>query len=169
MSAETKFGNGACEQYEALLEDYLSGDLSDVDARRAAEHWQTCAGCRAALQHVAASVRLLRAAEPSADPGAGFARVVMARIRAAEAERVAARPNFWQPFVTLGWRFAATAALALVALVTYNAGWGKQSQPGGLAARPITVTDLFAPEPVKAPTTGDEVLIMVADGSNGKY
>jgi anti-sigma-K factor RskA len=168
MAADTGLGNAACEKYEALLEDYLNGELSGADARSAAEHWENCAGCRAALQHAAASVRLLRAAEPSADPGPGFARTVMARIRAAENEMVAGRANFWQPFVSFGWRFAATATLALVVLVTYNAGWGRRPQPKGVAVRPTDSIDIFAPEPARAPANGDEVLMMVADNGHGK-
>ncbi len=41
----------------------------------------------------------------------------MARIRM-ETER-AERTGFWQPFVTFAWRFAATAMVALVILLTY--------------------------------------------------
>lgn len=169
MATDMGFGIGACERYEALLEDYLNGELSGADARSAADHWQNCAGCRSALQHAAASARLLRAAGPSPDPGPGFARMVMARIRAAEGESAAGRANFWQPFVSFGWRFAATATLALVALVTYNAGWGHRAQPNAVGMRPTITSDIFAPEPARAPANGDEVLMMVADNGHGKY
>lgn len=168
MVKDTGFGNGACQEYEALLEDYLNGELSGADARLAVEHWQNCAGCRQALQNAAASVRLLRAAEPSADPGPGFARIVMTRIRAVESERSAGRANLWQSFVSLGWRFAATATLALVGLVTYNAGWGHRTQPNVVAVRPTESTDIFGPEPARAPANGDEVLMMVAENGYGK-
>lgn len=168
MAADTGTGNRACERYEALLEDYLSGELSGAAARSAAEHWQNCAACRAALQHAVASVRLLRAVEPSADPGPGFARTVMARIRAAESESAAGRASFWQLFVSFGWRFAATATLAVAILVTYNAGWGGRLQPKASTARPIDSVDIFAPEPASAPVNRDEVLMMVADNGHGK-
>lgn len=166
MAADTEFTSKACESYEALLEDYLNGELSGAEAKSAAEHWQRCAGCREALKDAAASARLLRAAGPSADPGPGFARTVMARIRAAENEIAAGRANFWQPLVSFGWRFAATATLALVVLVTYNAS--HRVQPKVIAARPTESIDIFGPEPARAPANGDEVLMMVADSGYGK-
>jgi len=169
MPRDMGLGNAACEQYEALLEDYLNGELSAADAKVAAEHWQSCAGCRAALQHAAASLRLLRAAESSADPGPGFARMVIARIRAAEIDQAARRSSFWQPLVSFGWRFAATATLALGVLVSYNAGWGRRLQPNVATARPTDGIDIFAPEPARAPVNRDEVLMMVADNSHAKF
>jgi len=169
MPKDMGLGNAACGQYEALLEDYLNGELSAADAKVAAEHWQSCAGCSAALQHAAASLRLLRAAKSSADPGPGFARMVMARIRAAEIDQAARRSSFWQPFVSFGWRFAATATLALAVFVSYNAGWGHRLQPNVATARPTETTDLFAPEPARVPANGDEVLMMVADNSHAKF
>jgi len=161
MASYLETGGGACEKYEALLEDYLSGELGSTDARAVAEHCQHCAGCRDALKMGAESARLLHAAPSSDDPGPGFARMVMARIRNAESETV--RANFWQPFVSFGWRFAATASLAVFALVSYNAGWGRRPQPNGIALRPM---DIFAPEPARAPSNGDEVLMMVADSGH---
>jgi len=165
MATDWSTTSAACEKYEALLEDYLNGDLSAADAKTAAEHWQNCAGCRAALQHAAASLRLLRVAGPTADPGPGFARVVMARIR----EKSAGGANFWQPFVSFGWRFTATATLALAVFVSYNAGWGHLLQPKVTTARPTESMDLFAPEPARVPANGDEVLMMVADNSHAKF
>src|SRR5208337_2596920 len=128
MATDFEFGRTACRKHEVLVEDYLSG-VAGADAKSAIEHWQNCPPCRALLEDAALSMRLLRAAEPSPDPGPGFARGVMTRIRAAENERIAVRANFWQPFVSFGWRFAATAALALMALVSYNAGLDHRAQP----------------------------------------
>jgi len=79
MAMDTELGNAACSDYEALLEDYLDDELNAADAKRASEHWKNCAGCRAALEQAAERARLLRLAEPSADPGPAFARIVMAR------------------------------------------------------------------------------------------
>ncbi len=170
MPRDTGFGNAACERYEALLEDYLSGELSGEDARVASEHWQNCAACRDALQNAAASSRLLRAAEPSRDPGPGFAHMVMARIRSAEEhDNAGSYANFWQPFVSLGWRFVVSATFAVGLLVSYNAGLGHRLQPAGTQVRPIDSTDLFAPEPAGAPASRSEVLMMVADNSHAKY
>jgi anti-sigma factor RsiW len=164
--ATERESRSACQTYEALLEDYLHAELSGEGAKLTAAHLASCAACREAVEQAKASMRLLRAAEPSADPGPAFARVVMARIRSAENEKAAAPANFWQPFVSLGWRFAATATFALAALVTYNAGWGHRPQPNVVMQRPTI--DIFAPEPARAPATGDEVLMMVADTSNEK-
>jgi anti-sigma factor RsiW len=165
MATDWGTTNAACEKYEALLEDYLNGDLSAADAKTVTEHWQGCAGCRAALQSAAASLRLLKVAAPTSDPGPGFSRVVIARIR----EKSAGGANFWQPFVSFGWRFAATATLALAVFVSYNAGWGHRLQPKVTTARPTESVDLFAPEPVRVPANGDEVLMMVADNSHAKF
>lgn len=168
MTTNSGLGSAACLKYESFLEDYLNGDLSDADAKLAADHWKNCAGCQSALERGAASKRLLRAVEPSSDPGPAFARIAMTRIRVAEQERAAGRAGFWQSFVSLGWRFAATASLALVALVTYDARWARAPQPNGAAVRPIESIDIFAPEPAKPPANGDEVLMMVAEGGHGK-
>ena len=168
MKMDTGIKNAACAKYEALLEDYLSGELEVAAANIAAEHWKNCAGCRQSLEDAVASVRLLRAAEPTVDPGPGFSRMVMSRIRAAEGSRTGERSVFWQPFVTLAWRFAATATLALGILVTYDAGWGHHPQPSVAAVRPIQATDIFAPDPANPPANGDEVLMMVAESGHGK-
>lgn len=164
MASYLESGGGACERYEALLEDYLNGELSGADARAVIDHCQRCEGCREALEMGAEGARLLHAALASPDPGSGFARIVMARIRNAETDTV--RANFWQPLVSFGWRFAATASLAVFALVSYNAGWGRRPQPKAAASRPM---DIFAPEPARAPANGDEVLMMVADSGHAKY
>lgn len=167
MATDTGFRNAACADYEALLEDYLNGELDAAAARNAAEHWKNCAGCREALDRAKAASRWLRAAAFAPDPRPGFSRAVMARIRMAEDERTAARAGFWQPFVSLGWRFAATATLALAILLTYAARWGNAPQPNVAGARPIETRDLFSPEPARPPATGDEVLIMVAEKGHG--
>ena len=169
MANELEFTNRGCERYEERLEDYLSGELSAQDAKSLAEHCQTCDACRTALNDAAGSVRLLRVAEPSADPGVGFARMVAARIREAESERRTVRANYWQPFVALGWRFAATATLALVVFVTYSTGRLHRAQPNVAAVRPTEGIDIFAPEPAGAPVSRDEVLMMVADNGHAKF
>jgi anti-sigma-K factor RskA len=169
MTTDTGFRNAACPEYEALLEDYLNGELEGAAALSAAEHWKNCAGCRAALERAAAASRWLRAAALPPKPRPGFSRTVMARIRMAEDERKAERAGFWQPFVFLGWRFAATATLAVGILLTYAAGWGNRPQPNIAVVRPTEARDLFAPEPARAPASGDEVLMMVAESGHGSY
>jgi anti-sigma-K factor RskA len=168
MATDTNFESAACSKYELLLEDYLNGELADADAKSVAEHFRDCSSCEDAVERAKASVRFLRAVEPSADPGPGFSRLVMARIRAEQDDGTPERAGFWQPFVSLGWRFAATAALALVALVTYDAGWGRHPQPNTTTARLMGVSDIFAPDPANPPASRDEVLMMVADTTHGK-
>jgi anti-sigma factor RsiW len=168
MATDTEFGNTACTRFEALLEDYLEGELSVGDAELTEQHWRNCAACRGSLEQAASSVRLLRFAGPSEPPGPGFARTVMARIRAVEQDRSIERAGSWQPLVSLGWRFAATATVLLGVLVAYDAGWGRHAQPEVTDARLIGVSDLFAPDPANPPADRDEVLMMVAEANHAK-
>ena len=157
----------ACLQYEALLEDYLEGVLDEAGAETARKHLRDCAGCNEAFDRASGSVRLLRIAEPAAAPDVAFARNVMARIGLAEQERTAERAGFWQPIVALGWRFAATATLAVGVLVSCDIGWSHYARLNVPSARSIE-GNLFAPEPARAPANGDEVLMMLAETSHGK-
>lgn len=165
---EARLNQVACPEFEALLEDHLTGDLSGADAKRLAKHLENCVVCNAALEHAAPSVQLLRAVPPSADPGPGFSRVVMARIRAEMSKR-GEQKSIWQPFVSLAWRFAATATLALALLVTFDAvRHARFDRQTDLAYVPVTeMRDLF-PDPAGPPANRDEVLMMVADTNHGK-
>jgi anti-sigma factor RsiW len=157
-----------CLQYEAVLEDYLEGVLDESGTEAVKRHLLDCHGCGAALDRAAASVRLLRIAEPSQAPDPAFARNVMVRIRSAEQERTAARAIFWQPFVVSGWRFVGTAALALGVLLTCDIGWSHYARPNVVSVRSVESMDLFAPEPARPPANKDEVLMMVAETNHGK-
>jgi len=169
MRTDAEYSAQACTKYEALLEDYLDGLLTGDAAGNVADHLSGCAPCRAALADAAAAARLLSAASPTPGPGAAFSRTVMARIRAAEEERTAERAVFWQPFVSFGWRLAAAATLALIGLVTYEAGWGHRVQPNVLALRRTSVSDIFSPDPARSPATSDEVLMMLAENDHGNH
>ena len=166
MTTDSGLRSAACPEYEALLEDYIGGELDGATAERVAAHRRGCASCREALERASAAARLLcvAAALPEASPS--FARTVMARIHLAEDDR-AARVRFWQPFVSLGWRFAATATLAVAILLAYTARWGGEPQPNLVAVRPTEARDLFSPEPARVPSSGDEVLMMVAENNHG--
>lgn len=168
MARDKEFATSACAEYEAVLEDYLNGELQAIDAERLADHRQQCTGCNEAMEHAAASVRLLRASGPLPGPSPAFARTVMARIRTVQQEQMAERAGFWQPFVSLGWRFAATASLAVALLLTFAARSSNRPQPNVASVRPIIVThDLFAPDPSRAPANRDEALMMVAENDHG--
>lgn len=171
MAAEMAMPNAACSQYEALLEDYLSSGLGSGDAQRVEQHLTACGACRESLESARASERLFRAVAPvPAVPGAAFPRIMMARIRAAESELTAERAGFWQSLVTLGWRFTASAALALLVLVAYDAGRARHAQPIHTAVRPIQATDfLLASDPAQPPANRDEVLLMVAETNHGNH
>ena len=168
MAKDREFTTSACASYEALLEGYVNGELDVENTKRIGEHRKNCAGCNEALEEALASARLLRAAGPLREPSPAFARTAMARIRAGERERAAERAGFWQPFVSLGWRFAASASLAVGLLVAFAARSSSHSQPNVTSVRPIIVThDLFSPEPSRAPANRDEALMMVAENYHG--
>src|SRR6202035_3714626 len=101
---EAEFNKPACLEFEALLEDHLSGDLSNADAAKLADHLENCGACTSALEYVTPSVELLRTLSPAPDPGPGFSRVMMARVRQ-ELSSLSEQKSVWQPFVSLTWRF----------------------------------------------------------------
>ena len=165
--SDREYKSSACRDYEALLEDSISGEIGGADALRLSEHLKGCAGCREARDEAALSPRLLRLMEATADPGPEFARDVMARIRADRGVR--AERGFWQPLISMGWRFAATATVALALLVAYDARSHIQQQPQETASLEASrIPDIFSPDPARVPTTRDEVLMMVAD-EHGKH
>jgi predicted anti-sigma-YlaC factor YlaD len=155
----------ACTQYEAALEDQLQGTLRGPEAAMLAEHLATCAGCRTALEDAAGSSRLLAIAEPAPDPGVGFSRMVMARIR--QELLTSESKSIWRPLVAVAWRFAATAAFALVLLVSFDLG--RHSQ--WVVDQPIVAENRIpeiAPDRPSLPANRDDVILMMADTSHGK-
>ncbi|MGH9691480.1 MAG: anti-sigma factor family protein [Candidatus Acidiferrales bacterium] len=171
MGTDTERKEPACRRYEAMLEDYLGGDLDAASAKRVAEHVEKCAGCRHALNDASASVRLLHAAGPllasAPSPGPEFARLAMARIRTDADRRAAEGVAFWQPFVSMAWKVAATAMVVLVILLTYATRGNNLTQQQVTSVSQAGLTDVFSPDPTRAPANQDEVLIMVADSNHG--
>lgn len=167
MDAEV---NSACMEYEGRLEDYLSGQLSGADAKALADHLAQCGGCRAAVELAASGTRLLALAEPTPDPGSGFTPIAMARIRheiAAEASR-----SFWQPFVAVAWRFAATVTVALALTLSYQAVQARRAPATETAIAQARINDMryiFTTEQDRVPSSRDDVLIMVAETKNGNH
>lgn len=162
---EEQFRGTACAEYEVLLEDFVNGELNGADARTLAEHLKDCGGCRSAFQDASVCSRLMHAAEPTADPGPGFARVVMARIRAAGSQ--AESKSIWQPFVSLAWRFAATAAVGFVALMTYDLSGHMRANRSLAGLQPSDTRDLFSSDPANPPRSQDDVLMLVAESNHG--
>jgi hypothetical protein len=166
MNAEVN--SGSCPEYEARLEDYLSGQLCGANVRELTEHLKRCVGCKAALEDAKASVRLMRFVGAAPNPGAGFARIVMARIRSGRESSRDTR-GLWQPFVAFAWRFAATATLALALMVTYDVTRHERSPQPNMAAVPASeMRDLFTTDADRVPASRDEALLMVAEADHGK-
>jgi predicted anti-sigma-YlaC factor YlaD len=161
------FQNTACPEFEALLEDHLAGELGGPEAVKLSEHLKTCPGCRAALDLAAASRRLLAVAEPTPDPGPGFVRLVMARIRSGQ-ERTASEKSIWLPFVSVAWRFAAAASLAVIALVSYSTTQHSVSQESLAQMRGTHPRDLVS-DGGSPPESRDEILLMMAETNHGKH
>jgi predicted anti-sigma-YlaC factor YlaD len=156
----------ACREFEASLEDHLEGELGGPEAAKLSEHLKTCARCRAALDLASLSTRLLSAGDPTADPGPGFARLVMARIRSEQ--QLAGEKSIWLPFVSVAWRFAAAASLAVIALITYSTTLHQVPQQNiarmrGMQSRDL-VTDAGSP-----PESRDDIVMMMAETNHGKH
>jgi hypothetical protein len=165
MNEELK--SSACPEFEPLLEDHLSGDLGGPDAARLSEHMKSCAGCRAASDFAAPSARLFAAAEPTPDPGPGFAHILMVRIRDEQA-RLGLQKSIWQPFVSLAWRFAATASLAAVVLLAYDTSSHRQAQEDMAVLLADQPHDLITDTGTR-PQNRDQVLLMMAETNHGKH
>jgi anti-sigma factor RsiW len=159
---EAQFNKPACLEFETLLEDHVTGDLGNADAAKLADHLEGCVACTSALENAVASVDLLRTLSPAPDPGPGFSRIMMARVRQ-ELSRLNEQKSIWQPFISLAWRFAATATLALAVLVTFDAV-RHNTAPAEVA---FERRELF-PDPGRPPANRDEVLMMVADTNHGQ-
>jgi hypothetical protein len=155
----------ACPLYEAALEDQLQGTLRGAEAALLTEHLAKCAGCRAALEDAAVSARLLAIAEPSPDPGAGFSRIVMARIR--QELLTSESKSIWRPVVSVAWRFAASAAFALVLLVSFDLGRHSQFVSDQSVSAENRMPEIVG-EPPTLPANRDDVLLMMADTSHRK-
>jgi predicted anti-sigma-YlaC factor YlaD len=165
MNVENDFTSYACSEYEAFLEDYLDGALDNAGSRKIAEHLKVCAGCTRALEDAAAASQLLRAAEPVPDPGPAFARIVMARIRAQEDARSGA--GFWEPFVSLAWKFATTAAFALVVMLAYSVHGASNTSTVADFTASTDVQDMLVASQTTVPATRSEWVTMVTGSDNG--
>jgi hypothetical protein len=167
MNAESDFVSCACPEYEAMLEDYLEGALDNGGSRRVSEHLKECTGCTGALENASGSSQWLHLAEPVRDPGPAFARIVMARIRA---ERDAqGRAGFWEPFVSMAWKFATTAALALVVMLAYAS---RAADTTATTVPSVTaqseVQDMLMPGQSTVPATRSDFMTMITEPDNAE-
>ena len=154
--------NEHCEKIEPLLEDYLCGELPRAEAERLTAHLHACGNCRAALDDARVSARLVSAFEPVADPGPGFARMVMAHISVAERWMKEQR-SFWRPFEALAWRLAFSAMLALAFLFAYGIRVSHQTSVATATTISAQQPDIFTVPVSTAPSNSDEVLVAIAE------
>ena len=105
-----------CEEYEALISDFLDGELSAADQSEVAEHLASCPACQKYFDDLVAMHDAFDQIEDVPVPE-GFAEQVMARVREtpqAETKKIIFFPN-WK-------RWAALAACcAIVALGLWSA------------------------------------------------
>ena len=84
-----------CTEFEALLDLYIDGELSDGDMIRVQTHLDTCVACRAYVDDLLA----VRAAFPDTEDTVvpeGFAESVMAQVRKNAAPvKKTSRPRRW--------------------------------------------------------------------------
>lgn len=150
-----------CSKLEPFIEDYLNGELPRTEAESLSAHLDACGDCRTALDDARISARLLSAIEPVADPGPGFAHMVMARIDVAE-RWMREQRSFWRPFEALAWRLAFTATLALAFLFAYGIRVSHQ-MPAEVTTVSVQQPDIFTVPVSTAPANNDDVLLAIAD------
>jgi type II secretory pathway component PulL len=92
---------------------------------------------------------------------------MMARVRQ-ELSKLNEQKSVWQPFISMAWRFAATATLALAVLVTFDTVRHNQIDQSAMAFARVTQPKELFPDPGRVPTNRDEVLMMVADTNHGQ-
>jgi hypothetical protein len=154
-----------CSEVEPFLDDYSRGGLPRATAERLAAHLEMCSGCREALDDLRISTKLVGATfEETADPGPGFARLVMARINTAE-HWLQEQRSFWRPFETLALRLAFSAALVLAFLFAYGVRISSEVPESPATAVSVQQRDIFTVPSTPAPSNNgnDEILMAVAE------
>jgi hypothetical protein len=147
-----------CRKYEARLENYIDGG-ADSELR---DHLSLCADCRAALADSRMGGNILRAAwAPAGEPRSAFLAGVLAKIRVEQA-RIESPAAFWNPLEFLASRLALTAAMLLLALSAYMAGYAPRRMPSATISR----TELGAsdfPQVPRDPESNEEVLVSLSE------
>lgn len=109
-----------CEEYAALLDLFVDGELAPEEMVRVREHLESCSGCRAYVDGALA----IRAGFPDVEETVvpeGFAGSVMERIRAASPSAEKRRYRRW-----IGTAAALAACCVLVVLVRTGTGGGME-------------------------------------------
>lgn len=130
-----------CEEFAALLDPYVDGELSAEEAARVQTHLTTCPGCRRYVDDALA----IRAAFPEAEETAvpeNFAESVMAAVREAAGKKGAGRRRVYWRNVML----PLAACFALVVLLRTIPGAGKDAPAGAPSAAMDTAVSYSAAE-----------------------
>jgi anti-sigma factor RsiW len=157
----------ACPEFEAVLEDYISEDLSADERESVAAHLQGCEACSAAAEAVLQGREILQfAGEAAADPGPFFTRRVMSRISALD-PRPAVETSFWKPLEIFAMRAVWASAGAVALLVMYVNLSGAPVQQQVAQVRPNDQTGLFTDSPA-VPANRDETFLTITDVRHGE-
>ena len=129
-----------CEEFAALLDSYVDGELSGEEAARMQAHLETCPGCRRYVDDALA----IRAAFPEVEETEvpeGFAEGVMAAVREAEARRSGGRRRvlYWRKVL-----LPLAACFVVVLVLRAVPGRGGGATPAMDTAAPAAVTDAAA-------------------------
>lgn len=130
-----------CEEFAALLDPYIDGELSPAETDRVREHLRTCDGCRAYVQAALAMRDAFPEEEDTPVPD-GFAAGVMAAIRADAAPRKRRRPRWAKTLLPL----AACCAIVVLAV----SGLPRPSDTA-VADHPESQAEIAAPAEAAAP------------------
>lgn len=130
-----------CQEFAALLDPYIDGELSPEETARVREHLSTCDGCRAYVQAALAMRDAFPEEEDTPVPD-GFAAGVMAAIRADAAPRKRRRPRWAKTLLPL----AACCAVVVLAV-------SGLPRPGdtAVADHPESHAEIAAPAEAAAP------------------
>ena len=157
----------ACPGYEAVLEDYVSDELSGAEKERVAVHLHACAGCAAAVDATLHGRSILRlAGDAVEDPGPFFTRRVMSRIEALD-QRSGPDRSFWKPLEILALRAVWASAAAITLLVAYGSLSGVPLKPTVAEVRSSDQVGLFA-DPMSVPSSQDEMFMRITDTRHGE-
>ena len=157
----------ACPEFEAVLEDYISDELSGAERESVAAHLHVCAACSAASEAVLQGHEILRfAGEAAGDPGPFFTRRVMSRIRALD-PRPAQETSFWKPLELFARRAVWASAGAVALLVVYVNLSSAPTQSPVAQVRQNDQTGLFA-DPSIVPANRDETFLTITDTRHGE-
>ena len=131
-----------CENFAALLDPFVDGELSPDEMARVQAHLDACPACRAYMDDALA----IRAAFPDAEDTPvpdGFAESVMARIQAEAASQAEAAPQkkTSRPWLKALASLAACCAIVLLAAPMFSHGSKTEAAPAEAPAAAAAPTE----------------------------